>query len=72
MHLRFFPNKCHDNPDRNEQRLISAPKNALFLPSSRLPHTYYSYTGTSRTIHKADITENDYLKVLKVEDLDYC
>ena len=46
----------------NERRLNSAPENALFLPSSRLSHKY-SYTGTSRTIHKADITENDYLKV---------
>ena len=65
-HKKFTPDKFHDNPDRrfaNERRLSSAPKNALFLPSSRLPHKYDSYTSTSRTIHKADIPENDCLKV---------
>ena len=30
-HLKFTLNKFHDNP---------APKNALFLPSSRLPHIW--------------------------------
>ena len=43
----------------NERRLNSAPKNVLFS-SSRLPHKYDSYTGT---IHKADITGKDCLKV---------
>ena len=47
----------------NERRLNSAPENALYLPSSLLPHKYDSYTGTSRTVHRADITENDCLKV---------
>ena len=40
--------------------LNSAPENTPFLPSSRLSHKYDSYTGTSRTIHEADITENDF------------
>ena len=47
----------------NERRLNSTPENAPFLSSFRLPHKHDSHTDTSRTVHKADITENDCLKV---------
>ena len=47
----------------NERRLNPAARNALFLPLSQLLHKYSSHTGTSHTIYKADITENDCLRV---------
>ena len=65
-HLKFILSKfqdIHAVDFENERSLNSAPENSPFLPSSRLSHKYDSDTGTSRTVHKPDITENDSLKV---------